>query len=59
MDGRDKQIFAERDQKLDAARAALKQKWLEEKRRPAHHLPPTAGETFNPLTQQGQFSISS
>ena len=59
LDGRDKQIFTERDLKLEAAREARKQKRLEEKRRPAHHLVPTPGETFNSLTQQGQFSISS
>jgi len=59
LDGRDKQIFTERDLKLEAAREARKQKRLEEKRRPALHLVPTSGETFNSLTQQGQFSISS
>lgn len=59
LDGRDKQIFTERDQKLEAAREARKQKRLEEKRRPAPHLVLTSGETFNSLTQQGQFSISS
>lgn len=59
LDGRDKQIFTERDLKLEAAREARKQKRLEEKRRPALHLVPTTGETFNSLTQQGQFSISS
>lgn len=59
LDGRDKQIFTERDQKLEAAREVRKQKRLEEKRRPAPHLVLTSGETFNSLTQQGQFSISS
>jgi putative transposase len=59
LDGRDKQIFKERDQKLEAARAARKQKRLEEKRRPALHLLPTTGDTFNSLTQQGLLSISS
>lgn len=59
LEGRDKQIFTERDQKLEAAREARKQKRLEEKRRPALHLVPTSGDTFNSLPQQGQFSISS
>jgi putative transposase len=57
--GRDKQIFRERDQKLEAAREARKQKRLEEKRRPALHPMPTPGEIFNSLTQQDQLSISS
>ena len=59
LEGRDKQIFKERDQKLEAAREARKQKRLEEKRRPAHHQMPTPGDIFNSLTQQGQLSISS
>jgi len=59
LEGRDKQIFTERDQKLEAAREARKQKRLEEKRRPALHQTPAAGETFNSLTQQGLFSNSS
>lgn len=59
MEGRDKQIFTERDQKLEAAREARKQKRLEEKRRPALHQPPTPGGRFNSLTQQGPLSISS
>ena len=58
LNGRDKQIFTERDQKLEAAREARKQKRLEEKRRPALHQIPTAGDDFNSLAQQGQFSIS-
>jgi len=58
LEGRDKQIFTERDQKLEAAREARKQKRLEGKRRPALHQSLTPGETFNSLTQQGQFSIS-
>ena len=59
LEGRDKQIFKERDQKLEAARAARKQKRLEEKRRPAQHQVPATGDTLNSLTQQGRFSISS
>ena len=59
LEGRDKQIFTERDQKLEAARAARKQKRLEEKRRPERHQIPTAGGSFNSLTQQELFSISS
>ena len=58
LDGRDKQIFTERDQKLEAAREARKQKRLEEKRRPALHQILTPGGTINSLTQQGQLSIS-
>jgi transposase-like protein len=59
LDGRDKQIFTERDQKLETAREARKQKRLEEKRRPAQHQVPAAGDAFNSLTQQERFSISS
>jgi transposase InsO family protein len=59
LDGRDKQIFTERDQKLEAAREARKQKRLEEKRRSARHQIAAAGDTFNSLTQQKRFSISS
>ncbi len=59
LDGRDKQIFTERDNKLEAAREARKQKRLEEKHNPARHQIPETGATFNSLTQQGQFSISS
>ncbi|MDA3831811.1 MAG: transposase [Spirochaetales bacterium] len=59
LDGREKQIFRERDQKLEAARAARMEKRQEEKHRTAHHQIPATGEVFNPLTKQGQFSISS
>lgn len=59
LEGRDKQIFTERDKKLEAAREARKQKRQEGKQRPAlHHQAPTSGEIFNSLTQQGQLSIS-
>jgi transposase InsO family protein len=58
LEGRDQQIFTERDQKLEAAREARKQKRLEEKRRPAlHHPMPSSGAPFNSLTHQGQLSI--
>lgn len=59
LEGREKQIFKERDSKLEAARDARKQKRREEKYRPAHHRAIPAGKAINPLTQQGQFSISS
>ena len=58
LEGRDQQIFKERDSKLETARAARKQKRLEEKRSPALHQKPSPGEIVNSLTQQGQFSIS-
>ena len=58
LDGRDQQIFTERDQKLEAAREARRQKRLEEKRRPTIHLMPIPEKTFHSLTQQGQLSIS-
>ena len=59
LEGRDKQIFAERDKKLEAAREARKQKRQEGKQRPAlQHQAPRPGEIFNSLTQQGQLSIS-
>lgn len=58
LDGRDKQIFRERDQKLEAARETRKQKRREEKHRPAPHQIPATGGAFNSLTQQGQFSVS-
>jgi putative transposase len=58
LDGRDKQIFTERDQKLEAAREARKQKQLEEKRCPTLHQTRTPGGTINSLTQKGQLSIS-
>jgi len=59
LEGRDKQIFKERDQKLEAARAARKQKRMEEKHHPVQHQTQTTGETINSLTQQEQFSIFS
>lgn len=59
LERRDKQIFTERDQKLEAAREARKQKRLKEKQRPVPCQTPAAGDTFYSLTQQGLFSISS
>jgi transposase InsO family protein len=59
LEGRDKQIFTERDQKLEAAREARKQKRLKEKQYPVPCPIPATGETFNSLTQQSLFSISS
>ncbi|MCW7755345.1 IS3 family transposase [Desulfobotulus sp. H1] len=60
LEGQDKQIFKERDKKLEAAREARKQKRLEEKERPVLRCPkPTPGEIYNSLTQQGTLSISS
>ena len=59
LEGRDQQIFKERDSKLEAARELRKQKRLEEKRRPALHQKPSSGEIVNSLTQEGQFSTSS
>ena len=59
LEGRDKQIFTERDQKLEAARAARKQKRSVEKRRPVYQQAQATEKTFNSLTQQELFSISS
>lgn len=53
LEGRDKQIFKERDSKLEGAREARKQKRRQEKLRPAQHQQALERETFNPLTQQG------
>ena len=53
LEGRDKQILKERDNKLEAAREARKQKRRQEKVRPAQHQQSPERETFNPLTQQG------
>lgn len=58
LEGRDKQIFKERDSKLEAAREARKQKRRQEKLRPVQHHVAMEREIFNPLTQQGYFSIS-
>ena len=58
LEGREKQIFKERDSKLEAAREARKQKRRLEKFRPAQHHSVPERETFSPLTQQGCFSNS-
>ncbi len=53
LEGREKQIFKERDNKLEAAREARKQKRRQEKHLPAQQQRTPERETFNPLTQQG------
>jgi len=53
LEGREKQIFKERDSKLEAARDARKQKRRQEKLRPAQHRSAPEEESFNQLTQQG------
>lgn len=58
LEGREKQIFTERDQKLEAAREARKQKRLAEKQQPVQHHIHVDGKNINSLTQQGLFSIS-
>ena len=59
LEGRDQQIFTERDQKLEAAREARKQKRLAEKQHPVPHQFSVEGKKINSLTQQRCFSISS
>ena len=59
LEGRDKQIFKERDSKLEAAREARQQKRRQKKRYPEQHQRALEQNFFNPLTQQGQFSSSS
>jgi transposase InsO family protein len=59
LEGRDMQIFKERDQKLDAARKARKQKRQETKTPLASRQISTTTDTINQLTQQTRFSISS
>ena len=59
LEGREKQIFEERDRKLEAVRSARKQKRREEKHHPSQHQKALKGDNINPLTQQGCFSISS
>ncbi len=53
LENREKTIFKERDNKLDAAREARKQKRRQEKHHPAQHQHAQERETLNPLTQQG------
>jgi transposase InsO family protein len=59
LEGREKQIFTERDQKLEAAREARKQKRLAEKQQRIPHQKQADRESINSLTQQVCFSISS
>ncbi|MDA3785729.1 MAG: IS3 family transposase, partial [Deltaproteobacteria bacterium] len=59
LEGREKKIFKERDEKLETAREQRKQNRREEKLYPFQHWSSSKGMTINPLTQQGQFSISS
>jgi putative transposase len=58
LEGREKKIFKERDEKLETAREQRMQIRREEKLYPFEHLSASKGITINPLTQQGQFSIS-
>jgi putative transposase len=58
LEGREKHVFTERDQKLEAAREARKQKRLAEKQQPVQHHIHLDGKNINSLTQQGRFSIS-
>lgn len=58
LEGRDRQIFKERDHKLEAARAARKQKRLEMRQRLDCHQISTTTGNINSLTQQGNLSIS-
>jgi phage regulator Rha-like protein len=53
LEGREKQIFKERDNKLEAARDARKQKRRQEKQQPAQHRSAPEKEPFIQLTQQG------
>lgn len=59
LEGQDTQIFKERDQKLEAAREARKQKRLEYRERLKSNNVSTTADNFNQLTLQRQFSISS
>ena len=59
LEGREQQIFKERDQKLEAARFARKQRRNRKADCPDRNDMPTDRETTNSLTQQVQFSISS
>jgi len=58
LEGRDRQIFKERDQKLEAARAERKQKRLDMRQRLDCHQILTTAANINSLTQQDNFSIS-
>jgi putative transposase len=50
LEGRDKQIFKERDSKLEAARVARQQKRWQKKRHPGQHQRVLEQNFFNPLT---------
>ena len=58
LEGRDEQIFKERDKKLEAAREIRKQKRQEKKSLFTPHPTQVAVETINSLTHQERFSIS-
>ena len=58
LEGRDTQIFTERDQKLEVAREVRKQKRLEMRLRPDSQQISANAANFNSLTQQDNFSIS-
>ena len=58
MEGHDIQIFTERDQKLEVAREARKQKRLELRLRPNSQQISTTAANFNSLTQKDNYSIS-
>ena len=58
MEGHDIQIFTERDQKLEVAREARKQKRLELRLRPNSQQISTTAANFNSLTQKDNSSIS-
>lgn len=53
LESREKTIFKDRDNKLETAREARKQKRRQEKHLPAQQQRIPERETFNPLTQQG------
>jgi len=59
LQGKDTQIFKERDQKLEAARDARKQTWLEKRNSIESLKTPTISNNDNQLTLPTQFSISS
>jgi len=59
LEGRDTRIFKERDQKLEAAREARKQKRIEKRNSFDSLKTSTISNNINQLTQQTQFSISS
>jgi transposase InsO family protein len=58
LEGREKEIFTQRNQKRTAAREARKQMRLAEKQQPEQQQFHEDGKYINPLTQQDRFSIS-